>query len=74
MLLEEEAFDNQKRQQYGQQWKRPQSSVVQASYRNNIDCKFIFNLVYDGKAKQANTVNQKLIAKYENLQRFIKLS
>lgn len=35
---------------------------------------FVYNLAYEAKAKQADTVNQKLIAKYENLQKFIKLS
>ena len=38
MLLEEEQYDNQKRQQYGQQWKRPPSNIVQNQYRTNIDC------------------------------------
>lgn len=44
-------MDNQKRQQYGQQWRRPPSSVVQASYRNNIDCNFINNFSLLGKGK-----------------------
>lgn len=30
--------------------------------------------MYDGKARQADQVNQKLIAKYDSLQRYIKLS
>lgn len=66
-LLDEEAFDNQKRQQYGPQWRRPPSAVVQGQYRSNID-------LYEGKAKQADQINQKLITKYEGLQKFIKLS
>lgn len=56
-LLNEEAVDNQKRQQFGQQWRRPPSSVIQGQYRSNID-------LYEGKAIQANQVNQKLITKY----------
>lgn len=73
-LLDEEAFDNQKRQQYGPQWRRPPSAVVQGQYRSNIDCNYLDNVVYEGKAKQADQVNQKLITKYEGLQKFIKLS
>lgn len=53
MLLDEEAMDNQKRQQYGQQWRRPPSSVVQASYRNNIDCN-IFQLLSILKQSQTS--------------------
>jgi hypothetical protein len=40
-LLDEEAFDNQKRQQYGPQWRRPPSAVVQGQYRSNIDCNYL---------------------------------
>lgn len=35
---------------------------------------FFSNSAYETKAKQADQVNQKLIAKYDNLQKYIKLS
>ena len=41
--------------------------MIQGQYRSNID-------LYEGKANQANQVNQKLISKYDNLQKYIKLS
>lgn len=53
-LLDEEAFDNQKRQQYGQQWRRPPSAVVQGQYRSNIDCKLF--LIQCTKGRQSKPI------------------
>lgn len=66
-LIQEENEDNQLRSKYGNQWKRPPSNLTQKPYRNQID-------VYEGKANQADQVNQKLINKYEELQQYIKMS
>lgn len=57
MLRKEEEFDNQKRNKYGQKWRRPPSNIVQKSCRDQID-------LYEQKAKQADQVNGKLIVKY----------
>lgn len=52
--------------------------LLAQQFKANIEAtqtvKYYLILVYEGKAKQADQVNQKLITKYEGLQKFIQLS
>ena len=42
MLKEEEMFDNQKRNQYGNQWKRPPSHIANKGMLNQLEGTNVF--------------------------------
>lgn len=65
-LKNEEDFDHQKRSKYGNKWNRPPSQVAQQGYRNQIS-------MYEGKASQAEQANQKVLAKYESLYKYVQV-
>jgi hypothetical protein len=64
VIQDEEKFDNDKRFQYNQKWNRPPSNIVNRSYVNQIE-------VYEKKALGAEATNQKILEKYQSLQKYI---